>query len=168
MFDEETEDAALAIQKIVRGRQGRRSEDLMRKRRAIQKRHEATSDIEVIGISRGRKGRNHINGARSEELAVIRIQSQVRGRSGRSFVSKKIGTLPLSISMVRKGLKCHGRHPFLLRHTFLQLELSDLEVRGIDILAQFSNVLYLNLSNNIIKDLSVLSNFPCLLELKAR
>jgi hypothetical protein len=120
----EIQDNAVRIQKIVRGRQGRRRENMLRKRAAIQKSHDAVNDVEIKGVSRGRQGRNTVANARSQELAAIRIQSIRRGKSGREEVARKTGNLPLSNVMIRKGLKCHGLHPVLLKHAYLQLELS--------------------------------------------
>lgn len=122
-INKEIQENAVKIQKIVRGRQGRRKETLLRKRAAIQRSHDAANDVDIKGVSRGRLGRNTVANARSQELAAIRIQSIHRGKSGREIVARKAGNLALSTLMIRKGLKCHGLHPILLKHAYLQLEL---------------------------------------------
>lgn len=165
---EEIELNAVRIQKIVRGRQGRRKETLLKKRAAIQRSHDATNDVEIKGTSRGRSGRNTVANARSQELAAIRIQSIHRGKTGREKVARKSGNLSLSVAMIKKGLKCHGLHPIHMRHAYLQLELPDLGVKSIDALVQYPNIMYLNISKNVVEDLSVLSNLPTLIDLKAR
>ena len=119
----EGEESALAIQKSIRGREGRRNEEMLKQRAASQRQHEEASDVEIRGLSRGRKGRNNISDERSQELAAIRIQSIQRGRLGRHRVAQKTGTASLTIGMIKKGLRTHGRHPILLKHAFLQLEI---------------------------------------------
>jgi hypothetical protein len=70
--------------------------------------------------------------------------------------------------MIKKGLKCHGYHPFLLRHTFLQLEVPSSDLKNVDSLAGYENLMYINVADNSIEDLSVLSKFPSILQLNAR
>jgi hypothetical protein len=125
-FDEivqQGEEIATNLQKTVRGREGRKQEVLLKRRAANQRRHDEASNVEVVGLSRGRKGRNTVTNARSQELAAIRIQSIHRGRVGRQKVARHTGLATLTLGMIKKGLKCHGCHPILLKHTFLQLEL---------------------------------------------
>ena len=184
-ISEEIEQNAVRIQKIVRGRQGRRKESLLKKRAAIQRSHDSANDVEIKGISRGRQGRNVVVNARSQELAAIRIQSLHRGNTGRERVARETGNLALTSVMIKKGLKCHGLHPILLRHTYLQLELpvlhiarllcipphlkwQDLGLSTVDALGQYPNIMYLNISHNVISDLSILSQLPTLLDLQAR
>ena len=78
-----------------------------------------------------------------------------------------MSTRALSGELIKNGLQCHGYHPFLLRHTFLRLELPSLSLNNIDLLINYQNVMYLNVADNSINDLSVLSHFPSLLQLKA-
>lgn len=119
----EGDESALEIQKSIRGREGRKNEEMLKQRAAAQRQHEEASNVEIRGLSRGRKGRNSVSDARSQELAAIRIQSIQRGRLGRHRVAQQTGTASLTSGMIRKGLRTHGRHPILLKHAFLQLEL---------------------------------------------
>jgi hypothetical protein len=119
----EGDESALAIQKSIRGREGRKNEQLLRQRAATQKKHDEASSVEIRGLSRGRTGRNTISDARSQELAAIRIQSIQRGRLGRNRVAQRTGTLELTSALIKKGLRTHGRHPILLKHGYLQLEI---------------------------------------------
>lgn len=120
----EGDESALEIQKTIRGREGRKNEQLLKQRAAVQRKHDQESNVEIRGISRGRTGRNSVSDARSQELAAIRIQSIQRGRIGRNRVAKrKEGGVPLDSSTIKKGLRTHGRHPILLKHAFLQLEI---------------------------------------------
>ncbi len=123
MNENKTNGSAEDLQKSIRGREGRKNEELLKTRAAAQRNHDEAANVEIRGISRGRKGRNTISDARSQELAAIRIQSIQRGRLGRHKVAKKNGTVILTNGMIKKGLQTHGRHPILLKHTFLQLEL---------------------------------------------
>jgi hypothetical protein len=120
----EGDESALEIQKTIRGRDGRKNEQLLKQRAAVQRKHEKATTVEIRGISRGRTGRNSVSDARSQELAAIRIQSIQRGRLGRNRVAKKTGGIVLTSTTIKKGLKTHGRHPILLKHAFLQLEIA--------------------------------------------
>jgi hypothetical protein len=119
----EGDESALEIQKTIRGREGRKNEQLLKQRAAVQRKHEQEASVEIRGISRGRTGRNSVSDARSQELAAIRIQSIQRGRLGRNRVAKKNGGVVLDSNAIKKGLKTHGRHPIHLKHAFLQLEI---------------------------------------------
>jgi len=60
----------------------------------------------------------------SDEVATL-IQALYRGRSARRRAqSIKIGGENISKSIIREGLGCLGRHPFLLKHTFLELKIT--------------------------------------------
>jgi len=164
----EGDESAVMIQKVIRGRQGRRSEYLLKKRAAVKKAHDQSANVQIHGISRGSHGRNKVSDARSQELAAIRIQALQRGRSGRYCMARKAGDVVLTQSMIKSGLKCHGRHPITLRHAYLQLELAGMGLKSIDTLQSYCHIMYLNLSDNAIESLEVLSKLPTILDLNAR
>lgn len=174
----DTTDAALQIQKIVRGRQGRKKEQLLRKRKAAQKRSENNSDVSIAGLSRGRKGRNQVTNSRAAELAEIRSTSPSRSPSrhsgGKISQRKKreppkgIESIKLSDKTLRENLKTLGIHPILLTHAYLQLELPKLKLCDISSIQSFPNLMYLNIAENCLCDLTVLQRLPYLVQVNAR
>jgi Leucine-rich repeat (LRR) protein len=74
----------------------------------------------------------------------------------------------LSVDVARKALSRLGRHPITLQHAMLEMSLSGVGLSNIDTLAQFANVMHLDISKNALKSLAVLSNLPTLVELNAR
>jgi hypothetical protein len=125
--------------------------------------HEMASKLPVE-LAIPREVRENICPATPEELASIR-----KDQSAKAVPDKTDSeNLDLTIDMIKKGLLCHGYHPFLLRHTFLRLEAPSLDLKNIDVVAGYENIMYLNVANNVIEDLSVLSKFPSLLQLNAR
>lgn len=125
---EEHHNAAQQIQRMLRGKLGRQSEILLKKKRNAQQRTELRTEVSYVGISRGRKGRNEVTTNRANKLAAIRkhaIQNSSEESSGapRILRTSSVGVLSVTVGMIKEGLKCYGEHPLLLRHCFLQLEL---------------------------------------------
>lgn len=117
------EQAAKSIQRLINSSEGRRHTAALKKRIARQRKNEQRNAVTIQAIARGKKGRLSVSESRSKELAAIRIQSIHRGRVGRKRFAESIESLPLTLAMIKKGLMCHGEHPLLLRHTFLQLNV---------------------------------------------
>ena len=75
--------------------------------------------------------------------------------------------VPLTTDAIKVGLRRIGYHPLLLKHSFLELVLSDLGLNDIDQLNLYPNIMFLDISNNKIDSLRVLSKLTTLVELKA-
>ena len=74
----------------------------------------------------------------------------------------------LTVQVARQGLKRIGRHPITLQHTMLELNIAENGLSNIELLSQYPNVMYLDISKNVVDSLAVLSNLPTLVELNAR
>jgi hypothetical protein len=116
-------DAANQIQRIARGRQGRQSQILLKKKKTAQKRAEANTEVTYYGVSRGRKGRNNVSKSRAQELALLRNQSNQNQVHRPKRDTSMTDGVRLDFSIIRKGLSIYGEHPLLLNHVFLQLEI---------------------------------------------
>ena len=58
-----------------------------------------------------------------DEVATL-IQALYRGRTGRKRAKMiRSGSEDISNSIIREGLGCLGRHPLILKHTFLELKI---------------------------------------------
>jgi hypothetical protein len=76
--------------------------------------------------------------------------------------------VPLSVEVLQKGLKNIGFHPLFLRHAFLELDVCNVSINSIDIVCEYTNLMYLNLSKNKIQNLSALQHLATLVKLDAR
>jgi Leucine-rich repeat (LRR) protein len=74
----------------------------------------------------------------------------------------------LTAEVARKALSRLGRHPITLQHAMLEMSLSGAGLSNIDALAQFPNIMHLDISKNTLQSLAVLSSLPTLVELNAR
>lgn len=74
----------------------------------------------------------------------------------------------LSTELIKKNLKRIGRDPITLQHVLLELSLSNCSLENISAVSEYPHVMFLDVSNNNIAELSALSNLPTLSELKAR
>lgn len=74
----------------------------------------------------------------------------------------------LSREDASKNLSSLGYNPLSLQHAFLELSVPNLGLSDINIISQFPNVMYLNVSMNKLVDLKVLSSLQCLVQLNAR
>jgi Leucine-rich repeat (LRR) protein len=78
------------------------------------------------------------------------------------------GQTVLTGEIARKSLSRLGRHPITLQHAMLEMSLSGVGLANVDALAQFPNVMHLDISKNALSSLTVLSSLPTLVELNAR
>ena len=74
----------------------------------------------------------------------------------------------LSETTIRDNLSCLGKHPFTMNHAYLALKAPSQNIGDITTIAKFPNLMYVNLSNNFIEDLTPLSSLPGLVELDVR
>lgn len=74
----------------------------------------------------------------------------------------------LTAEAVAKGLKTLGMHPLAQKHTFLELNLSNLRLNDISLINNYPLVMYLDISNNQIQSLKALEGITALIHLKAR
>eukprot|EP01041_Mallomonas_annulata_P000517 gene517-993_t len=68
---------------------------------------------------------------------------------------------------LRNGLTCLAKHPILLKHALLELVAKGKDIERIDAIRNFPLLMYVDVSNNSIKDLSPLENLPTLVQIKA-
>ena len=159
----ENESTVHIIQQFIRNRLGRQREQIMNKRETLHAMHVMASQSPVE-LSTPRAVRENISPGTAEELAKVRNDQTPKAAP----VKRESSNLNLTIDMIKKGLLCHGYHPFLLRHTFLRLEIPSLDLKKIDEVAGYENLMYLNVADNVVDDLSILSKFHSLLQLNAR
>jgi hypothetical protein len=74
----------------------------------------------------------------------------------------------LTEELATKSLKTLGYNPQILQHAFLELSIPNENLDDISIIKQFQHIMYLDLSINNLKSLSVLSSLPNLIQLNAR
>lgn len=162
-MSDENESTVHIIQQFIRNRLGRQREQIMKKKAALHTMHVMASQLPVE-LSKPREVRANVSPGSVDELASIR-----KDQPNKTLPSKKESlNKDLTVEIIKKGLLCHGYHPFLLRHTFLRLEIPSLDLKNIEAVAGYKNLMYLNVADNVIEDLSILSNFPSLLQLNAR
>ena len=74
----------------------------------------------------------------------------------------------LTEDIIKEGLGCLGRHPILINHAFLELNLSGhKDLVDIGPLCKYTNIMYLDISDNQVSDVSVLQKMPALTQLRA-
>lgn len=161
-MEDENESTVHNIQQLIRHRLGRQREQIMNKKNALQMMNRMAAKIPVE-LSAPRPVRENVSPGTPDQLASIRQNQQVKSAPEKKESSNET----LTVDMIKKGLLCHGYHPFLLRHTFLQLELPALDLKNIEAVTGYENLMYLNVADNVIDDLSLLSKFPSLLQLNA-
>lgn len=79
----------------------------------------------------------------------------------------KVNEVVLTKEMVEKGFHSLGKHPILQKHAYLGLNVPSLQLANIDYLNNCKNLMYLDVSNNKIESLSILSELPMLVQLNA-
>jgi len=86
-----------------------------------------------------------------------------------SELVKNMEGVPVSESSetIKSGLGQLGLHPILGRHCYLALCVSKADLQSVDILANYPNLMYVDVSSNKISDLRVLELLPTLVELNA-
>ena len=77
-------------------------------------------------------------------------------------------SVELTHSLVKSSLGALGQHPILQKQCFLELSLQSRSITHIDILRNFPNLMYINLDDNKLEDLSALSEVTGLMQLVAR
>lgn len=162
-MEDEKESTVHNIQQLIRNRLGRQREQIMSKNGALHRMYQISSQLPVE-LSPPRCHRDGVSPGTPEELASVRS-----GQVTKETPAKKEScNVELTTDMVKKGLMCHGYHPFLLKHTFLRLEIPSLDVKSLEAIRSYEHLMYLNVADNVIDDLSILAQFPSLLQLKAR
>lgn len=71
----------------------------------------------------------------------------------------------LSKELVKGGLSVLGKHPVLLKHSYLECKVNGADVTDITILSEYPHLMYVNMSQNKITNLDVLSQLPSLVQL---
>lgn len=75
----------------------------------------------------------------------------------------------LTEEVIKGGLGCLGRHPISSNHAYLELNVSGKKaIVDINVLTKYTQLMYVDISDNAIMDLSVLSGMSALTQLKAR
>lgn len=74
----------------------------------------------------------------------------------------------LSPDLIKASLWKIGRHPITLQHAFLGVRLSSKELTNIDALSSYPHFMEVDISDNSIDSLAILSSLPTLIELNAR
>lgn len=67
----------------------------------------------------------------------------------------------------RNGLAQLGKHPILLSHVFLQMNVKSKGLDSLELLTNYPNLMYVDISDNRISDVRVLAELPMLVELNA-
>jgi len=93
---------------------------------------------------------------------------QTEENFSQSYSSNNLTNGILDSNTVAQGLKTLGVHPLEHRHTFLELSLNSFSLEFIDILRNYTKIMYLDISNNNIKSLKPLENMTCLIHLNAK
>ena len=73
----------------------------------------------------------------------------------------------LTTELVKRGLHSLGSHPISLQLVYLHINVSSLHLRSIDILANYSNLILVDISDNLLVSLRCLSGLPYLTTLIA-
>jgi Leucine-rich repeat (LRR) protein len=101
-------------------------------------------------------------------MASEEEQIPVEEGLGNSASTSSVKSTALDSTIIAQGLKTLGVHPLEHRHTFLELSLTGLSLDFIDILSNYTKIMYLDISNNNIKSLKPLEKMTCLIHLNAR
>lgn len=74
----------------------------------------------------------------------------------------------LSIELIKANLNKIGRHPITLQHALLDLSLGAKGLDNIEALSAYPHIMHLDISDNKIESLAILSGLPTLVEVNAR
>lgn len=74
----------------------------------------------------------------------------------------------LSDSLIRENLSCLGKHPFLLSHAYLSFKATGKSICNIENIKNYPNLMYINLSDNLIDNLRPLDSLVALVQLTLR
>lgn len=92
----------------------------------------------------------------------------ISDKSSRSSRSGSIAGNDLSAQMIRDNLSCLGKHPIAQSHAFLALSAVGEGIRDIGRIESYPNLMYINLSDNLIDSLKPLEFLPALVQIEAR
>lgn len=76
--------------------------------------------------------------------------------------------IDLNLPLIRDNLSCIGKHPFSLSHAYLAMKIIGKNIGSIEIMKEYPNLMYIDLSDNFLVNLQPLENLVALVELKAR
>ena len=98
-----------------------------------------------------------------EEVSNIEVPNM-------EIISDAIEEPPIALThdLASKSLRKLGRHPITLQHALLEMVLPNKNLKTIDAMCHFPNIMHLDISNNKISSLEVLSKLVTLVELNAR
>ena len=99
---------------------------------------------------------------------IIRKFPMMSDKSTRSSFSNSVAGIDLSAQMIRDNLSCLGKHPIAQSHTFLALSAVGEGIRDIGRIESYPNLMYINLSDNLIDSLKPLEFLPALVQIVAR
>ena len=74
----------------------------------------------------------------------------------------------LTEDILRAGLHTLGNHPFTRRHAFLGLNLASKNLGNADCIKKYQNLMYIDLADNALVDVSFLGELPALVQLNVR
>jgi hypothetical protein len=92
----------------------------------------------------------------------------ISDKSSRSSRSGSIAGNDLSAQMIRDNLSCLGKHPIAQSHVFLALSAVGEGIRDIGRIESYPNLMYINLSDNLIDSLKPLEFLQALVQIEAR
>ena len=96
------------------------------------------------------------------------ISVMISDKSSRSSRSGSIAGNDLSAQMIRDNLSCLGKHPIAQSHAFLALSAVGEGIRDVGRIESYPNLMYINLSDNLIDSLKPLEFLPALVQIEAR
>ena len=102
----------------------------------------------------------------SQRFSVMNSDKSIRSSSSSS--SRSIAGADLSAQMIKDNLSCLGKHPIAQSHTFLALSAVGEGIRDIGRIESYPNLMYVNLSDNLIDNLKPLEFLPTLVQITAR
>ena len=84
------------------------------------------------------------------------------------MASNSSSGIDLSLSLIRDSLSSLGKHPFALSHAYLALKIVEKNIGNIEIIKEYPNLMFIDLSDNFLVSLKPLENLAALVQLKAR
>lgn len=94
--------------------------------------------------------------------------TMISDKSSRSSRSGSIAGIDLTAQIIRDNLSCLGKHPIAQSHAFLALCAVGEGIRDIWRIESYPNLMYINLSDNLIDSLKPLEFLPALVQIEAR
>ena len=76
--------------------------------------------------------------------------------------------IDLSELLIRDNISCLGKHPIAGNHAYLAFSAVGQNIRRIDCIQSYPNLMYINLSDNMIDNLKPLENVAALVQITAR